>query len=188
MWFYVRGIVRTPSWTFSDIAIDQPTVRGTGLLILGLAITGALFGFGGFFPYGEGLVAAAQGAAAFVVGGYAALLFMALLLHSVAKVFEGGASIAEELATLTYAALPVWLLALTALLWLIAGDTQPVVVVLGVSVTSLTVIRLTYIAVREANRFLGTQAILTMLMPPLGLGLFAIAAFFIFAFGTLILA
>ena len=48
--FYLRGIVRTPSWTFSDIAIDQPTLRGTGVLLLGLALAGALFGAGGLFP------------------------------------------------------------------------------------------------------------------------------------------
>ena len=40
--------------------------------------------------------------------------------------------------------------------------------------TTLAALRLTYIAVREANRFLGTQAILTMLAPPLGLGLLGI--------------
>ena len=49
--------------------------------------------------------------------------------------------------------------------------------------TTLAALRLTYIAVREANRFLGTQAILTMLAPPLGLGLLGIGTFFIVAFG-----
>ena len=56
------------------------------------------------------------------------------------------------------------------------------------TVTAAAAIRLSYIGLREANRFLGTQAILTMLMPLLGLGLLGIAAFFVFAFGALIFA
>ena len=59
MTFYLRGIVRTPSWTFSDIAIDQPTLRGTGVLLLGLALAGALFGAGGLFPALEGVAGTA---------------------------------------------------------------------------------------------------------------------------------
>ena len=89
---------------------------------------------------------------------------------------------------MTYAALALWLLVPISLLWLVSGGAQPLVMVLGVMVTTLAALRLTYIAVREANRFLGTQAILTMLAPPLGLGLLGIGTFFIVAFGTLIFA
>ena len=159
--FYLRGVVRTPTWTFSDIAIDQPTVRGTG---------GVVVGAGGF-----------------VGGGYAAFLFSMLLLHAIGKAFEGEASVAEELAAMTYAALSLWVLVPTAALWVVADGARPWVMTLGVALTSVAAIRLTYIAIREANRFVGTQAILTMLMVPLGAGLLAIAVFFIFAFGTLIL-
>ena len=186
--FYLRGIVRTPSWTFSDIAIDQPTLRGTGVLLLGLAVAGALFGAGGLFPAFEGLAGVALSAAGFVVVGYAFLLFWVVMLHLIAKIFEGEASIAEELSAMTYAALALWLLVPISLLWLVSGGAQPLVMVLGVMVTTLAALRLTYIAVREANRFLGTQAILTMLAPPLGLGLLGIGTFFIVAFGTLIFA
>ncbi len=185
--FYLRGIVRTPTWTFSDIAIDQPTLRGTGALVVGLAVAGALFGAGGLVGDFDGFVGAVVGAAGFVGGGYAAFLFSMMLLHLIGKAFEGEASIAEELAAMTYAALPVWLLVPTALLWLVADGARPWVMTLGVALTSVTAIRLTYIAIREANRFVGTQAILTMLMVPLGTGLLAIATFFVFAFGTLIL-
>ena len=186
--FYLRGIVRTPSWTFSDIAIDQPTLRGTGVLLLGLALAGALFGAGGLFPALEGVAGMALSAAGFVVVGYASLLFWVVMLHLIAKIFEGEASIAEELSAMTYAALPLWLLIPTALVWMVAGGAGPMVIFLGASVTMLAALRLTYIAVREANRFLGTQAILTMLAPPLGLGLLGIGTFFIVAFGTLIFA
>ena len=186
--FYLRGIVRTPTWTFSDIAIDQPTLRGTGLLLLGLALAGALFGLGDLIPGYLGALRVMVGAAGFAAGGYTAFLFFMLLLHVVGKVFEGEASIAEELAAMTYAALALWLLVPTALLWLVTGGAGTLVLVLGVTLTTLAVIRLTYLAIREANRFVGTQAILTMLMLPLGLGLLAIATFFIFAFGSLIFA
>ena len=186
--FYLRGIIRTPTWTFSDIAIDQPLWRGTGLLALGLVVAGLLFGVGGLFPDADGVRGGLTGAAAFGIGGYAAFLLAALLLHATAKAFEGGATIAEELSALTYAALSVWILAPTALLWLIAGGAQPVVMLAGATVTAAAAIRLSYIGLREANRFLGTQAILTMLMPLLGLGLLGIAAFFVFAFGALIFA
>ena len=108
--FYLRGIVRTPSWTFSDIAIDQPTLRGTGVLLLGLALAGALFGAGGLFPALEGVAGTALSAAGFVVVGYAFLLFWVVMLHLIAKIFEGEASIAEELSAMTYAALALWLL------------------------------------------------------------------------------
>lgn len=185
--FYLRGIVRTPSYSFSDIAIDQPIWRGTSLLLVGLAVAGALFGLGGLIRDYEGLQGMAIGAAGFVLGGYAALLFFTALLYLIGKTFEGEASIAEELSAMTWAALTLWLLVPTALLWLVVGDAGPWFLALGIVLTSLAVIRLTYIAIREANRFLGTQAILTMLMVPLGLGLMAIATFFIFAFGTLIL-
>lgn len=185
--FYLRGIVRTPSYSFSDIAIDQPIWRGTTLLLAGLALAGALFGLGGLIPDYDGLQGAAIGLVGFALGGYTTFLFLMVLLHLIGKVFEGEASIAEELSAMTFAALSFWLLVPTALLWLIAGSAQAWVMTLGVTVTSLAVIRLTYIAIREANRFVGTQAILTMLMLPLGAGLISIATFFIFAFGTLIL-
>ncbi len=185
--FYLRGIVRTPSYSFSDIAIDQPIWRGTALLLAGLAMAGALFGLGGLIPDYEGLQGMAIGAAGFVLGGYTGFLFLMVLLHLIGKAFEGEASIAEELSAMTWAALSFWLLVPTAMLWLPAAGTQPWILTLGVLATALAVIRLSYIAIREANRFVGTQAILTMLMLPLGLGLLAIATFFIFAFGTLIL-
>ena len=185
--FYLRGIVRTPSYSFSDIAIDQPIWRGTALLLVGLAIAGALFGLGDLIPEYEGLQGAAIGVAGFVLGGYTAFLFLMMLLHLIGKAFEGEASIAEELSAMTWAALSFWLLVPTALLWLVIGGAGPWVMTLGIFVTSLAAIRLTYIAIREANRFVGTQAILTMLMLPLGMGLLAIATFFVFAFGTLIL-
>ena len=184
--FYLRGIVRTPTYSFSDIAIDQPILRGTGLLLAGLAVTGALFGLGGLILDNEGLGGAALGAAGFVSGGYAGFLFFTVLLHLIGKIFEGEASIAEEFSATTFAALSLWLLVPTSLLWLIAGGAQPWVMTLGIVLTSVAIIRLTYIAIREANRFMGTQAILTMLMVPLGTGLLGIATFFIFAFGTLI--
>lgn len=185
--FYLRGIVRTPTYSFSDVAIDQPLFRGTGILILGLVIAGALFGVGGLISDYEGVMGAVVGAAGFVAGGSAVFLFFTVLLHLIGKVFEGEASIAEELSATTFAALSLWLLVPTALLWLIAGGAQPWVMTLGIVLTALAIIRLTYIAIREANRFMGTQAILTMLMVPLGAGLLGIATFFIFAFGTLIL-
>ncbi len=185
--FYLRGIVRTPSYSFSDIAIDQPIWRGTALLLVGLAVAGALFGLGGLTPDFEGLQGVVIGFVGFVLGGYTAFLFLMVLLHLIGKAFEGEASIAEELSAMTWAALSFWLLVPTALLWLVAGGAQAWIMVLGVTVTALAAIRLSYIAIREANRFIGTQAILTMLMLPLGLGLSAIAVFFIFAFGTLIL-
>ena len=184
--FYLRGIVRTPTYSFSDIAIDQPILRGTSLLLIGLAIAGGLFGLGGLIADYEGISGAAIGAAGFTLGGYTGFLFFMVLLHLIGKAFEGEASIAEELAAMTYAALSLWLLVPIALLWLVAGGAQAWVMTLGVLLTSLAAIRLTYIAIREANRFVGTQAILTMLMVPLGAGLLAIATFFIFAFGTLI--
>ena len=131
--FYLRGIVRTPSWTFSDIAIDQPTLRGTGVLLLGLALAGALFGAGGLFPALEGVAGTALSAAGFVVVGYASLLFWVVMLHLIAKIFEGEASIAEELSAMTYAALPLWLLIPTALVWMARRrGGQPMVMVLGV--------------------------------------------------------
>ncbi len=184
--FYLRGIVRTPTYSFSDIAIDQPILRGTGLLLAGLAVAGALFGLGGLILDNEGLAGAAFGAAGFVAGGYAGLLFFTVLLHLIGKIFEGEASIAEEFSATTFAALSLWLLVPTSLLWLIAGGAQPWVMTLGIVLTSVAIIRLTYIAIREANRFMGTQAILTMLMVPLGTGLLGIVTFFIFAFGILI--
>ncbi len=185
--FYLRGIVRTPTYSFSDIAIDQPIWRGTALLLAGLLVAGALFGLGGLIADYEGVTGAAVGMVGFALGGYTGFLFFMVLLHVIGKAFEGEASIAEELAAMTYAALSLWLLVPTALLWLVAGDAQPWIMTLGIFLTSLAIIRLTYIAIREANRFVGTQAILTMLMVPLGTGLLAIATFFIFAFGTLIL-
>lgn len=185
--FYLRGIVRTPSYSFSDIAIDQPIWRGTALLLAGLAVAGALFGLGGVIPDYEGLQGTAIGVVGFALGGYTAFFFLLLLLHLIGKAFEGEASIAEELSAMTYAALSFWLFVPTALLWLIAGGAGPWVLTLGITLTSLATIRLSYIAIREANRFVGTQAILTMLMLPLGAGLLAIATFFVFAFGTLIL-
>ena len=187
MTFYLRGIVRTPTYSFSDIAIDQPIWRGTALLLVGLLVAGALFGLGGLIADYEGATGTAVGAAGFALGGYMGFLFFMVLLHLIGKAFEGEANIAEELAAMTYAALSLWLLVPTALLWLVAGDARPWVMTLGILLTSLAIIRLTYIAIREANRFVGTQAILTMLMVPLGAGLLAIATFFIFAFGTLIL-
>lgn len=185
--FYLRGIVRTPTYSFSDIAIDQPIWRGTALLLAGLAVPGALFGLGGLIPDYDGLQGAAIGVVGFVLGGYTAFLCLMLSLHLIGKAFEGEASIAEELSAMTYAALSFWLLVPIALLWLPAGGAQPWILTLGIILTSLALIRLTYIAIREANRFVGTQAILTMLMLPLGMGLIAIAAFFVLAFGTLIL-
>ena len=155
---------------------------------MGLALAGALFGAGGLFPALEGVAGTALSAAGFVVVGYAFLLFWVVMLHLIAKIFEGEASIGEELSAMTYAALALWLLVPISLLWLVSGGAQPLVMVLGVMVTTLAALRLTYIAVREANRFLGTQAILTMLAPPLGLGLLGIGTFFIVAFGTLIFA
>ena len=185
--FYLRGIVRTPSYSFSDIAIDRPILRGTTLLLGGLALAGALFGLGGLISDYEGLQGAVIGAVGLALGGYTAFLFLMVLLHLIGKVFEGEASIAEELSAMTWAALALWLLVPTALLWFPAGGAGPWVLTLGIMLTSLAAIRLTYIAIREANRFIGTQAILTMLMLPLGAGLLAIATFFVFAFGTLIL-
>ena len=185
--FYLRGIVRTPTYSFSDIAIDQPILRGTGLLLAGLAVAGTLFGLGGLFSDYEGVTGAALGAAGFVAGGYAGFLFFTILLHLIGKIFEGEASIAEEFSATTFAALSLWLLVPTSLLWLIAGGGQPWVMTLGIVLTSVAIIRLTYIAIREANRFMGTQAILTMLMVPLGTGLLGIATFFISAFGILII-
>ncbi len=186
--FYLRGIVRTPTYSFSDIAIDQPIWRGTALLLVGLLVAGALFGLGGLIADYEGVTGAAIGAVGFVLGGYTGFLFFMLLLHVIGKAFEGEASIAEEHSAMTYAALSLWLLVPTALLWLVAADARPWVMTLGVLLTSLAAVRLTYIAIREANRFVGTQAILTMLTVPLGAGLLAIATFFVFAFGTLIRA
>ncbi|MYD35448.1 MAG: hypothetical protein F4X20_00250 [Dehalococcoidia bacterium] len=185
--FYLRGIVRTPSYSFSDIAIDQPIWRGTAMLLAGLAVAGALFGLGGLIPDYEGLQGATIGVVGFTLGGYTAFLSLVVLLHLIGKTFEGEASIAEELSAMTFAALSFWLLVPTALAWLVAGIAGPWILTLGIILTSLAVIRLTYIAIREANRFVGTQAILTMLMLPLGMGLLAIATFFVFAFGTLIL-
>ena len=188
MAFYLRGIIRTPTWTFSDIAIDQPFWRGTGLLWLGLAITGLLLGAGGAFGQAAGAVGALIGMATVAVGGYAGLMAMALLLHVIAKAFDGHASIPEEMVPMTFAALPVWLMIPTALLSLLAGEAAAFVILIGLTATSIWTIRLAYIALREANRFLGTQAILTMMVPPLGVGLGAIGAFFVLAFGTLIFA
>ena len=187
--FYLRGIVRTPSWTFSDIAIDQPLARGTGLLLGGLGIAGAIFGVGGLLPDFDGVTGLVVGSAGFALGGYAGFLVLTILLHLIAKIFEGEASIAEELSTMTYAALSSLLLVPTALLWLVlAGTAGTWALVLGAMVAFALLNRWTYLAIREANRFVGTQAILTMLMVPLGAGLTAIAAFFVFAFGSLIVA
>ena len=47
------------------------------------------------------------------------------MLHLIAKIFEGEASIAEELSAMTYAALPLWLLIPTALVWMVAGGAGP---------------------------------------------------------------
>ena len=186
--FYLRGIIRTPTWTFSDIAIDQPFWRGTGLLWLGLAIAGLLFGAGGTFGETAGVFGSLIGMVIVAAGGYAGLMAMALLLHVIAKAFDGHATIPEEMVAMTFAALPAWLMIPTALLSLIAGEAAAFVILLGLTATSIGTIRLAYIALREANRFLGTQAILTMMVPPLGVGLGAIGVFFVLAFGTLIFA
>ena len=186
--FYLRGIVRTPTWTFSDIAIDQPIWRATALLWLGLALTGFLMGAGGLFGQAAGIFGALSGMVIVTVSGYLGLMAMALLLHVIAKAFDGGATIAEEMGAMTFAALPVWIMIPVAILRLIAGGAEPVVILIGLTATTLWIIRLAYIALREANRFLGTQAILTMMVPPLALGLGAIGAFFVLAFGTLIFA
>ena len=186
--FYLRGIVRTPTWTFSDIAIDQPIWRATALLWLGLALTGFLMGAGGAFGQAAGIFGALFGMTIVTVSGYLGLMGMALLLHVIAKAFDGGATIAEEMGAMTFAALPVWIMIPVALLRLVAGGAEPLVILVGLTVTTLWTIRLAYIALREANRFLGTQAILTMMVPPLSLGLGAIGAFFVLAFGTLIFA
>ena len=186
--FYLRGIVRTPTWTFSDIAIDQPIWRATALLWLGLALTGFLMGAGGLFGQAAGIFGALSGMVIVTVSGYLGLMAMALLLHVIAKAFDGGATIAEEMGAMTFAALPVWIMIPVALLRLVAGSAEPVVILIGLMATTLWIIRLAYIALREANRFLGTQAILTMMVPPLALGLGAIGAFFVLAFGTLIFA
>ena len=186
--FYLRGIVRTPTWTFSDIAIDQPIWRATALLWLGLALTGFLMGAGGLFGQAAGIFGALSGMVIVTVSGYLGLMAMALLLHVIAKAFDGGATIAEEMGAMTFAALPVWIMIPVALLRLVAGGAEPVVILIGLMATTLWIIRLAYIALREANRFLGTQAILTMMVPPLALGLGAIGAFFVLAFGTLIFA
>ena len=78
--------------------------------MLGLALAGALFGAGGLFPAFEGVAGTALSVAGFVVVGYAFLLFWVVMLHLIAKIFEGEASIAEELSAMTYAALALWLL------------------------------------------------------------------------------
>jgi hypothetical protein len=183
--FYVVGTVRTPRWTISDVALDQPWLQGGLTLMSGAALAGLALGAIGLPWIGQGLRGALLGLLAvpaiFLVG----LLVVAVVLHRMGHSLEGTATFLETLSALIFALLPVWLLVPAALLRLLPGAWGGFLFFLAGMAILAWVLRLTYLAVREAHRFTGTQAVLTITTPITLAFLLVVAGFFLTALGVL---
>ena len=171
----------------SDIAIDRPLLPGALLLLGGFVLLGAVWGAIGLPRVGDGFQGAVSGALVVSLVGTIGFLVMSVVLHLMARVFEGIASYGELASALLFALLPLYLLAPTALLRLLPGGLGGFLFFLTILGTLGWVTRLVYLAVRESHRFIGTQAVLTMLTPILFTVLLVMVLFFLSIFGVLIL-
>lgn len=183
---YVVGALRRPRWAMSDIAIDRPLFSGMMLFIGSLILAGVVLGAGGLPQVGDGLRGAWAGAIVVPAFGVLGFMVVSVSVHLMARSLDGIASFTELSSALVFAMLPLYLLAPAGLLRFLPGIFG-IFYFLTVVVIVLWIVRLIYIAIREAHRFLGLQAILSMIGPVLFAFLSTIVLFFVSVFATLII-
>lgn len=162
---YLKDLPRHPARTLSDIALDRPWLRGLSLLLAAFAVAGAGLGITGLPGTEGGLPGAALGLVTVPAVSGVAFLAVSLVYHGMAKALEGEGSFVELVSALSFAFLPLGLLAPASLLRLLPGALGGLAFFLACMAIAGWTIRLTYLGVREAHRFVGTQAILTMTVP-----------------------
>ena len=185
---YLSALLRHPNEALSDIAFERPWQQGFALLLGGLALTGGALGWIGLPGLADGPAGVPRGALAFVVFGAALFLILTIAFHGAAQILEGEGSFVEVATALSFAMLPVYAVVPTAALLLLPGGRGGLAFFIGCLGISLWVLRLVYLAVREGERFSGTQAVLTMAGAVLGGVLVMVTAFFLTALYVLAIA
>ena len=136
----------------------------------------------------QGAAGALQGAALAPIVGFIAFVVVSSVFHRLAIILDGIGSYLELASALLFASLPVYLLAPAAALRLIPGSAGGLAFFAACVLIGGWTIRLTYLSVREAHRFSGTQAILSILGSVLAACLLTMVIFFVTAFSLIAFA
>ncbi len=178
---YLSALVHHPNEGLSDIAFERPWLQGLLLLLGSFAAAGAALGWIGLPGMVNG-AAGVLGGALFGTGAGAILfLLVTIALHGMAKILEGEGTFVEVATALAFAVTPAYAIAPVALLRFLPGGLGRAAFFVGCFVIVGWMLRLIYLAVREGERFSGTQANLTIFGTVLAAVLGMVTVFFVTA-------
>ena len=182
---HLTELLRHPNTALSDIAHERSWLPGGVLLLGGWVLSGVALGATGLPGLAHGVAGAFQGAVVAPIAGFVAFVIVSFVFHRLAIILEGIGSYVELTSALLFALLPVYLLVPAAALRLIPGSAGGLAFFAASVLIGGWIIRLTYLSVREAHRFSGTQAVLSILGSVLGAVLLTMLMFFVAAFAVL---
>ena len=185
---YLGALLRHPNEALSDIAFERPWLQGSALLAGGFAVTGGALGWTGLPRLADGPAAVPGGALIGVAFGAALFFVLTVGLHGAARVLEGEGSLVEVATALAFALLPVYVIAPAVVLRLLPGAWGGSAFFIACAAAGLWTLRLVYLAVREGERFSGTQAGLTIAGAVLAGVLGGVVVFFLTALFVLVTA
>jgi hypothetical protein len=183
---YLAELWRHPNRALSDIAFERPWPKGLALLVAGFLVSGAALGITGL-PGVEPGIGGSFGGAIYVLGaGAATFLVITLAFHGMALVLEGDGGIVDFLSAMLFAMLPIYAVTPAVVLRLLPGGWGGTMFFWASFAIGLWMLRLTYLSIREAHRFSGLQAWLTITGTLLATALGGLVLFFATAFYVLI--
>ncbi len=159
---YLTELWRHPNRALSDIAFEQPWPKGLALLVGGFLVSGAALGVTGLPGVEPGVVGSFWGAIYGLSAGAAAFLVITLAFHGVALILEGDGGIVDFLSAMSFAMLPVYAVTPAVALRLLPGAWAGFMFFWACFAIGVWMLRLTYLSIREAHRFSGLQAGLTI--------------------------
>ncbi len=183
---YLAELGRHPNRALSDIAFERPWPKGLALLVAGFLIAGAALGVTGLPAAGSGIDGVFRGALFGLGVGAITFIVLTLAFHGMALVLEGDGGIVDFLSAMSFAMLPIYAVTPAVVLRLLPGGWGGGMFFLACFAIGLWMLRLTYLSIREAHRFSGLQAGLTITGTLLAMALGTLVLFFATAFYVLV--
>jgi len=183
---YLTELVRHPNRALSDIAFERPWAKGLALLAGGFLVSGAGLGVTGLPGVESGMGALLTGALIGLGAGATTFIVLTFAFHGMARILEGDGGIVDFLSAMSFAMLPIYAVTPAVVLRLLPGRWDGFMFFWACFAIGIWMLRLTYLSIREAHRFTGLQAGLTITGTLLAMTLGAVAIFFATAFYVLI--
>ena len=183
---YLTELARHPNRALSDIAFERPWPKGLALLAGGFLVSGAALGATGLPGVESGMDGSLTGALIGLGAGATTFIVLTFAFHGMALILEGDGGIVDFLSAMSFAMLPIYVVTPAVVLRLLPDGWDGFMFFSACFAIGMWMLRLTYLSIREAHRFSGLQAGLTITGTALATTLGALVLFFASAFYVLI--